>query len=176
MLETLSLIIVFIDSSSAVIVSCSVSSLFILISNNFSLDEISALSDSYYPKGVTIGDNLEKLSLLQKIQYDLMAITQRNLMFFDTDEEFADFVIQPYAVFSENNGQLSYGGAYSEQYLRAVNEGKQFVIMKGSFESAVNRRKVVSKRVLVPEKLGSSRKDVYVSLTVENLSDGFIDL
>ena len=97
-------------------------------------------------------------------------------MFFDTDEEFADFVIQPYAVFSENNGQLSYCGAYSEQYLRAVNEGKQFVIMKGSFESAVNRRKVVSKRVLVPEELGSSRKDVYVSLTVENLSDGFIDL
>ena len=132
-----------------------------------------ALSDSYYPKGVTIGDNLEKLSLLQKIQYDLMAITQRNLMFFDTDEEFADFVFQPYAVFSENNGQLSYDGAYSEQYLRAVNGGKKFVIMKGS---SVNRRKVVSKRVLVPEELGSSRKDVCVSLTVENLSDGFIDL
>ena len=48
--------------------------------------------------------------------------------------------------------------------------------MKGSYESAVNRRKVVSKRVLVPEELGSSRKDVCVSLTVENLSDGFIDL
>ena len=135
-----------------------------------------ALSDSYYPKGVTIGDNLEKLSLLQKIQYDLMAITQRNLMFFDTDEEFADFVFQPYAVFSENNGQLSYDGAYSEQYLRAVKEGKKFIIMKGSSESAVNRRKVVSKRVLVPDQLGSSRKDVCVSLPVENLSDGFIDL
>ena len=135
-----------------------------------------ALSDSYYPKGVTIGDNLEKLSLLQKIKYDLMAITQRNLMFFDTDEEFADFVFQPYAVFSENNGQLSYDGAYSEQYLRAVKEGKKFIIMKGSSESAVNRRKVVSKRVLVPDELGSSRKDVCVSLPVENLSDGFIDL
>ena len=135
-----------------------------------------ALSDSYYPKGVTIGDNLEKLSLLQKIQHDLMAITQRNLMFFDTDEEFADFVFQPCAVFSENNGQLSYDGAYSEQYLRALNEGKKFVIMKESSKSAVNRRKVVSKRVLVPEDLGSSRKDVCVSLPVDNLSDGFIDL
>ena len=135
-----------------------------------------ALSDSYYPKGVTIGDNLEKLSLLQKIQYDLMAITQRNLMFYDTDEEFADFVFQPYAVFSENNGQFSYDGAYSEQYLRAVKEGKKFIIMKGSSESAVNRRKVVSKRVLVPDQLRSSRKDVCVSLPVENLSDGFIDL
>lgn len=135
-----------------------------------------ALSDSYYPKGVTIGDNLEKVSSLQIIQYNLMAIIQRNLMFFDTDEEFADFVFQPYAVFSENNGQLSYDGAYSEQYLKAVKLGKKFIIMKGSYESAVNRRKVVSKRVLVPEELGSSRKDVCVTLPVDNLSDGFIDL
>ena len=135
-----------------------------------------ALSDSYYPKGVTIGDNLEKVSLLQIIQHDLMTVTKRNLMFFDTDEEFADFVFQPYAVFSENNGQLSYDGAYSEQYLRAVKEDKKFIIMKGSYESAVNRRKVVSKRVLVPDELGSSRKDVCVSLPVENLSDGFINL
>ena len=48
--------------------------------------------------------------------------------------------------------------------------------MKGSYESAVNRRKVVSKRVLVPEELGSSRKDVCVTLPVDNLSDGLIDL
>ena len=37
-----------------------------------------ALSDSYYPKGVTIEDNLEKVSLLQIIKYDLMVVTQRN--------------------------------------------------------------------------------------------------
>ena len=134
-----------------------------------------ALSDSYYPKGVTIGDNLEKVSLLQIIQHDLMTVTKRNLMFFDTDEEFADFVFQPYAVFSENNGQLSYDGAYSEQYLRAVKEDKKFIIMKGSSESAVNRRKVVSKRVLVPKELGSTRQDVCVSLVVDNLSDGIFD-
>ena len=53
---------------------------------------------------------------------------------------------------------------------------RERLIMKGSSKSAVNRRKVVSKRVLVPEELGSSRKDVCVSLTVENLSNGFIDL
>ena len=134
-----------------------------------------ALSDSY-PEEVTIGDNLEKVSSLQIIQHGLMAVAKRNLMFFDTDEEFADFVFKPYAVFSDNEGQLSYDGAYSEQYLRAVKEDKKFVIMKGSSESSVNRRKVVSKRVLVPEELGSSRKDVCVSLTVENLSNGFIDL
>ena len=40
-----------------------------------------------------------------------MAASQRNLMCFDTDEEFADFVFHPYAVFSENKGQLSYDGA-----------------------------------------------------------------
>ena len=134
-----------------------------------------ALSDSY-PEEVSVGENLKKVLFSQIIQHDLMAATHRNLMYFDTDEEFADFVFQPYAIFSENNGQLSYDGAYSEQYLRAVNEGKKFVIMKGSSKSAVNRRKVVSKRVLVPEDLGSSRKDVCVSLPVDNLSDGFIDL
>ena len=134
-----------------------------------------ALSDSY-PEEVTIGDNLDKVLFSQIIQHDLMAASQRNLMCFDTDEEFADFVFQPYAVFSENKGQLSYDGAYSEQYLRAVKEGKKFVIMKGSSDSAVNRRKVVSKRVLVPEEFGSSRKDVCVSLPVDNLADGFIDL
>ena len=129
------------------------------------------LSDSY-PKEVTVGCNLEKDVIKQK----LLAIRQRNMMFFDTDDEFADFVIHPYAVINNYEGRLSYEGAYSEQYLRALKEGKKFVIMKGSFESAVNRRKVVSKRVLVPEDLGSSRKDVCVSLTVENLSNGFIDL
>ena len=36
-----------------------------------------ALSDSNYPKGVTIGDNLEKLSLLQIVKYDLMAASQK---------------------------------------------------------------------------------------------------
>ena len=134
-----------------------------------------ALSDSY-PEEVTVGDNLEKVLLSQIIQHDLMTVTKRNLMFFDTDEEFADFVFHPYAVFSENKGQLSYDGAYSEQYLKAVKEGKKFVIMKGSFDSAVNRRKIVSKRVLVPEELRSSRKDVCVSLSVDNLSNGFVDL
>ena len=134
-----------------------------------------ALSDSY-PEEVTVGDNLEKVLFTQIIQHDLMTATKRDLMFFDTDEEFADFVFHPYAVFSENKGQLSYDGAYSEQYLRAVKEDKKFVIMKGSSDSAVNRRKVVSKRVLVPEELGSSRKDVCVSLPVDNLSDGFVDL
>jgi 5-formyltetrahydrofolate cyclo-ligase len=129
------------------------------------------LSDSY-PKEVTVGCNLEKDVIKQK----LLAIRQRNMMFFDTDDEFADFVIHPYAVINNYEGRLSYEGAYSEQYLRALKEGKKFVIMKGSFESAVNRRKVVSKRVLVPDELGSSRKDVCVSLPVENLSDGFIDL
>lgn len=134
-----------------------------------------ALSDSY-PEEVTIGDNLDKVLFSQIIQHDLMAASQRNLMCFDTDEEFADFVFQPYAVFSENKGQLSYDGAYSEQYLKAIKEGKKFVIMKGSLDSAVNRRKIVFKRVLVPEELGSSRKDVCVSLSVDNLSNGFVDL
>jgi 5-formyltetrahydrofolate cyclo-ligase len=129
------------------------------------------LSDSY-PKEVTVGCNLEKDVIKQK----LLAIRQRNMMFFDTDDEFADFVIHPYAVINNYEGRLSYEGAYSEQYLRALKEGKKFVIMKGSLDSAVNRRKVVSKRVLVPKELGSTRQDVCVSLVVDNLSNGIFDL
>ena len=53
-----------------------------------------ALSDSY-PEEVTVGENLEKVLFSQIIQHDLMTATQRNLMFFDTDEEFADFVFHP---------------------------------------------------------------------------------
>ena len=41
--------------------------------------------------------------------------------------------------------------------------------MKGSSDSAVNRRKAVSKSVLVPEELGSSRKHVCVMIPVDNL-------
>ena len=126
-----------------------------------------ASSDSY-PKEVTVGYDLEKDVIKQK----LSAIRQRNMIFFDSDDEFADFVIHPYAVINDYEGRLSYEGAYSEQYLRAVKEGKEFVIMKGSLDSAVNRRKVVSKRVLVPKELGSTRNDVCVSLVVDNLSNG----
>ena len=53
-----------------------------------------ALSDSY-PEEVTVGDNLEKVLSTQIIQHDLMTVTKRDLMFFDTDEEFADFVFHP---------------------------------------------------------------------------------
>ena len=70
------------------------------------------------------GCNLEKDVIKQK----LLAIRQRNMMFFDTDDEFADFVIHPYAVINNYEGRLSYEGAYSEQYLRALKEGKSSLL------------------------------------------------
>ena len=44
-----------------------------------------ALSD-FYPEEVSVGENLKKVLFSQIIQHDLMAVTHRNLMFFDTDE------------------------------------------------------------------------------------------
>ena len=49
-----------------------------------------------------------------------------DVMFFDTDDEFADFVIHPYAIIDYDKG--TYYGAYSDAYKKAIAEGKKFVI------------------------------------------------
>jgi hypothetical protein len=53
--------------------------------------------------------------------------------------------------------------------------GVVFVIMKGSFESAINTNKIVTKRVLIPKELGSPRKDVSIELPVENILDSYME-
>ena len=59
---------------------------------------------------------------------------------------------------------------YTDEYKEAVAEGKEFVIMKGSFDSFVNRNNVVTTRVLLPRELGSRHKDMLAQLPVENIA------
>ena len=96
-----------------------------------------------------------------------------DVIFFDTDDEFADFVIRPYAIIDDDKG--TYYGAYTDAYKKAIEEGKKFVIAKGSYSSRANKDGWVVKRVLLPESLGSNRKDVCVQLKVENVCDSWVE-
>ena len=96
-----------------------------------------------------------------------------DVMFFGTDDEFADFVIRPYAIIDDDKG--TYYGAYTDAYKKAIEEGKKFVIAKGSYSSKANKDGCVVKLVLLPESLGSNRKDVCVQLKVENVCDSWVE-
>ena len=88
---------------------------------------------------------------------------------FDSDEAFEDFCVAPVAriCYSSNGEPVSCGGAYTEMYTKCMKAGMKFFIRDR--QSKVYKRKVVTKRVLVPSELGSSRKDVLVQLSVQNL-------
>ena len=58
---------------------------------------------------------------------------------------------------------------------KAIEEGKKFVIAKGSYSSRANEDGWVVKRVLIPKSLGSNRKDVCVKLKVENVCDSWVE-
>ena len=105
-----------------------------------------------------------------KITKEIKLDKTKYLMFFETDKDFEDFAVQPYAKLDE-----SLCGEYTDLYKKAIEMGVKFVIMKGSFESAINRRKIVTKRVLIPKELGSPRKDVLIQLPVENILDSYME-
>lgn len=88
---------------------------------------------------------------------------------FDSDEAFEDFCVAPVARirYSSDGEPVSYGGAYTEMYTKCIKAGMKFLIRDR--QSKVYNRKAVTKRVLVPSELGSSRKDVLVQLSVQNL-------
>ena len=104
------------------------------------------------------------------IANDLQSID--DIIFFETDEEFEEFAVHPVALIDDQGSPY---GIYSEAYKKAIEDGKKFVIMKGSFESKVNRRGCVSKRVLLPKSIGSHRLDMLVQLKVENVCINWVE-
>ena len=92
-------------------------------------------------------------------------------MYFESDNEFADFCVAPYAVIKQSeNGGYYYHGEYSDLYKEAVEEGKRFVIKDEN--SQIYKRQCVCKRVLVSKTDGyAARKDVLVQLPVKNLDE-----
>lgn len=98
---------------------------------------------------------------------------KNNIIYFESDEEFTDFCLAPYAVLKETpNGILTYTGNYSETYLKCLKQGKVFIIKDE--DSKVCERQCVNKRV--PLKINghpSYDRMVLVQLPVENLHEYF---
>lgn len=101
--------------------------------------------------------------------YENPVFTSGTTIIFDSDEAFEDFCVDPVARirYSSEGEPVSCGGAYTEMYTKCIKAGMKFLIRDR--QSKVYKRNVVTKRVLVPSELRSSRKDVAVQLRVQNL-------
>ena len=88
--------------------------------------------------------------------------TPKELICFNSDKDFEDYAVCPCAT-------LDLHGQYSDNYQQAVKEGAKFIIMYGEDESAITRREVITKRVLLPKEVGTPRKDMLVQLSAENI-------
>ena len=96
---------------------------------------------------------------------------KKNTIYFDSDKEFEDFCIAPYAdVKRSADGTLSVEGQYSDMYKKYIEEGKTFIIKDE--DSRVYKHQCVSKRVSVQ---GTGRCAT-VQLPVQNLEEYFEDL
>ena len=84
----------------------------------------------------------------------------KELICFNSDKDFEDYAVCPCAT-------LDLHGQYTDNYQQAVNKGAKFIIMYGEDESAITRRGVITKRVLLPKEVGTPRKDVLVQLSVK---------
>lgn len=89
-------------------------------------------------------------------------VTPKELICFNSDKDFEDYAVCPCAT-------LDLHGQYTDNYQQAVNEGAKFIIMYGEDESAITRRGVITKRVLLPKEVGTPRKDMLVQLSAENI-------
>ena len=94
-------------------------------------------------------------------------------IYFESDDEFTDFCVAPYAVIKQSeSGVYYYHGEYSDLYKKAIEEGKRFVIKDEN--SQVYKHQCVCKRVIVPKTddyVAPARKDVLVQLPIENLDE-----
>ena len=97
--------------------------------------------------------------------------TKGNIIYFESDQEFEDFCVAPYAeVKQSENGPLYIQGDYSDLYKEAIEKGTKFIIKDEN--SVVEKRGCVAKRVPV---LGT-RRYTLIQLKVQNLEPYFEDL
>lgn len=97
-------------------------------------------------------------------------IEKKGIIYFDSDTEFEDWAVAPYATKNRNIPYTS--GDLSNEYKAAIEEGKRFVIKDE--DSVVCERGCVCKRV--PLKIEASptyNRDVLVQLSVDNLEPYF---
>lgn len=99
-----------------------------------------------------------------------------NIFFFESDDEFTDFCIAPYAVVKRSSeGTLFVEGQYSDMYKKYIEQGKTFIIKDEN--SQVYKRQCVNKRVPVKiDDFPSYDRLTLVQLPVQNLEPYFEDL
>lgn len=92
-----------------------------------------------------------------------------NIIYFNSDDEFTDFCVKPYAtVVYPQNGNPFIESDYSDEYKRCLSQGKSFVIKDE--DSVVYKRQCVCKRVPIKVEWDPSyRRDTLVQLPVQNL-------
>jgi hypothetical protein len=98
------------------------------------------------------------------------------IFFFESDDEFTDFCIAPYAVVKRSSeGTLFVEGQYSDMYKKYIEQGKTFIIKDEN--SQVYKRQCVNKRVPVKiDDFPSYDRLTLVQLPVQNLKPYFEDL
>ena len=95
-----------------------------------------------------------------------------NVMYFESDEEFTDFCVAPFAVVKRSeNGTLYYEGEYSDEYKKCIKEGKTFIIKDEN--SQVYKRQCVTKRVPVLNDGIRTCRDAPIQLDVQGLQPYF---
>ena len=90
-----------------------------------------------------------------------------NTIYFESDQEFEDFCVAPYAVIKQSDSGLYYEGDYSDMYKESIEKGLSFVIKDEN--SLVYKRGCVSKRVPVRGTNDGRTPIRLVQLPVQNL-------
>ena len=99
-----------------------------------------------------------------------------DILFFESDEEFTDFCVAPFAEIKKSeNGGFYVVGDYSDEYKKCIELGKRFIIKDEN--SQVYKRQCVTKRVPIFNHgvRVTTREDHPVQLSVMNLEQYFED-
>ena len=104
-----------------------------------------------------------------KIRKSVKDISLPEIIYFESDKEFEDWAVAPYATIVGSGPNKTCKGDYSDAYKEAIQQGKYFYIKGGLDESKVHRRRCVCKRVSLD--FQTTRETVLVQLSVENLAD-----
>lgn len=97
-----------------------------------------------------------------------------NYIFFESETEFEDFCVAPYASIKQSDRGTNYcAGDYSDIYKECIKESKLFVIKDRN--SKVYKRKAVTKRVPLndPNSPARRRETVLVQLKVQNMKQWY---
>ena len=104
-----------------------------------------------------------------KIRKSVHENTEPEIIYFESDEEFENWAVAPYATIVEDESGKAWQGDHSAAYKEAIQQGKYFYIKGGFEESFVHKHRCVTKRVS-PD-FQTTHETVPVQLSVENLAD-----